>query len=621
MYAAQLAEPPPTLLDHLFEHAGVGLCLAAADGATLRANSEWLRSTSAGAANSCRARISRVPLEDGTTLLISRCAGASDLALVFGEGAVRHLLAGATPLGEAPPGPEPAAFTHGRDDTPRSVEAQFRALTEAMPQVVCALRRDGTPAYVNARWTSFSGLDLEASARAGWPAIVHPDDLAALRACWRRARNSGAPQELELRYRSAEGAYRWFLSRIAPIRSCAGEIVRWIGVGTDIDDRKRAEAERERLLASVQDADRRKNEFLGVLSHELRNPLAPIRNSLYLLERVPASSDQAIRARAVMARQVEHLSRLVDDLLDVTRISRGKVELQRGPVELDVLVRRTVEDHWAIFAGRGVELVAPPASAPLWIHADPTRVSQVVGNLLVNAAKFTDRGGRVTVRVAQEDGYAVVAVADTGVGIAEDVLPRVFEPFVQGDGTLDRRQGGLGLGLSLVKGLVEMHGGTVEARSDGPGRGAELSIRLPLLAEPPQPERRGPRSAPRTRSRRVLVVEDNVDAAHTLRDVLQLAGHDVEVVHDGVQGVARARESRPDVVVCDIGLPGKDGYEVARELRATPDLAGVLLVAVTGYALPEDQRRAAAAGFDAHLSKPVAPDDIQRVVAAERASA
>ncbi len=489
----------------------------------------------------------------------------------------------------------------------------LHALADAMPQIVCALAPDGTPEYVNAAWTAFSGLDLAASQKQGWLGVVHPGDVPALRETWRRARQSGKAEQVELRYRAADGGYRWFLSRLAPVQDDRRRVMRWIGAGIDIDDRKREEAEREQLLARLAEADRRKTEFLAVLSHELRNPLAPLRNAAWVVERAPAGGAQARAAIGVIGRQVEHLARLVDDLLDVTRIARGKVDLRRRKVDLAQLASRTVEDHRTLLAERGLalEVVAPPG--PVWVHADATRIAQVVGNLLANAAKFTDAGGRVSVSVAEEGGRAVVRVADTGIGIAPELLDRVFEPFVQADAPAGGGRGGLGLGLALVKGFVELHGGTVAARSAGRGRGAEFTIALPLkpLDEPQAPT---PVPAPRSPARKILVVEDNRDAAEMLRLVLELGGHEVEIASTAADGLARTRAFLPDVVLCDIGLPDRDGYELARQIRAIPELAGVRLVAVTGHALPEDQRRAAEAGFDAHLGKPVSPEEIERVI-------
>jgi PAS domain S-box-containing protein len=413
--------------------------------------------------------------------------------------------------------------------------------------------------------------------------------------------------------------WNWSLE---PVKDAAGQVQRvllsLLEVTGQVTARKAVEelaAERKRAEEALREADRRKTEFLGVLSHELRNPLAPVRNALWLLDRAEPGGEQASRSKQIIQRQVDHLSRIVDDLLDVTRITRGKIDLQKAHVDLAELVHRTVEDYKALFAARGVALVQHLGSLSLWLDADATRVSQAVGNLLQNAAKFTERGGRVEVAVTREPhGVALVRVRDDGMGIAPELLGRIFDPFTQGDDSLHRSRGGLGVGLSLVKSFVELHGGSVEARSGGPGRGAEFLIRLPVAPE--RPALRGPpRTAVTMPRRRVLVIEDNLDAAETLRDVLLTWDHEVEVANDGREGVEKARAFRPDVVLCDIGLPVMDGYEVARALRADPALASAFLVAVTGYALPEDQLRAAEAGFDRHLGKPVPMDDIEEVLA------
>jgi signal transduction histidine kinase/ActR/RegA family two-component response regulator len=371
--------------------------------------------------------------------------------------------------------------------------------------------------------------------------------------------------------------------------------------------------ELRRTEESLRDADRNKNEFLAVLSHELRNPLAPIQNSLHILERAAPGSSQAQRAHAVVARQVRHLTRLVEDLLDVTRISNGKVRLQRTRVELARLVRQAAEDNAALFADRGVELRVEVAAEPT-VEGDPARLAQILGNLLQNAAKFTPSGGRVLLALEAAGKAARLRVRDTGAGLAPDTLGRLFQPFMQADVTLARTDGGLGLGLALVKGLVELHGGTVRARSEGPGKGAEFVIELPRsdgVTTAPAVAAAAPR-----RRRRVLVIEDNVDAAESLRDALSLEGHDVEVAFLGVDGIERARAWGPDVVLCDIGLPDVAGHEVARALRGDPALRGTFLVALTGYALPDDQKRAREAGFDEHLAKPPTMGRLAELLAA-----
>jgi two-component system, chemotaxis family, CheB/CheR fusion protein len=415
---------------------------------------------------------------------------------------------------------------------------------------------------------------------------------------------------------------RTFLMRMNPYRTPANVIAGVVVSFIDVTLLKETEAalrhaveERKRAEQALRDADRRKDEFLAVLSHELRNPLAPIRSSLYVLEHASADVDATARAQQIISRQVAHLARLVDDLLDVTRIANGKLQVERRPVDLVDLARRTAEDHRSLFATRDVRLDVAIARAALWVEGDATRLAQIVGNLLQNSVKFTAAGDHVRLSVEADDGFAVLRVRDTGIGIDPAMIPRLFQPFSQADTTLNRRLGGLGLGLALVKGLVETHGGTIEVASGGKGEGAEFAVRLPLAAAPTDAQ-----AAPATtsRPRRILVIEDNLDAAESLQLALELEGHDVAVEHDGPHGIERARKIMPEVVLCDIGLPGMDGYAVAKELRREPGLRETILVALTGYALPEDQRRAADAGFDAHLTKPATIEGVEDVMASAR---
>jgi signal transduction histidine kinase len=370
-------------------------------------------------------------------------------------------------------------------------------------------------------------------------------------------------------------------------------------------------ANREAKLA--RESDQRKSDFLAVLSHELRNPLAPIHNALHILDRAAPGSDQGQRARDVIHRQIVHLSRLVDDLLDTTRIARGKVKLHRERFDLRDVVRGTSDDHRAIFEQRGVALRLELPAGPVWIDGDPTRVSQVLSNLLQNAAKFTRAAGSVSVAIHASEGRAALRVRDDGAGMEQGVLERVFEPFVQGPQGFARQPGGLGLGLALVKGLVELHGGSVAAHSGGAGTGSEFVVNLPLA--PPPSAAPSARSSPSAPPRLVLIIEDNVDAAETLAEVLALDGHHPRVAHDGTSGVALALELKPDVVLCDIGLPDIDGYEVARTLRSNGALPRTRLVALSGYAQPEDRQRARSAGFDAHLPKPPPLSELNAILA------
>jgi len=386
-----------------------------------------------------------------------------------------------------------------------------------------------------------------------------------------------------------------------------GQAIGAVTVWTDITDLIRTQQ-------ALRDADRRKDEFLAVLSHELRNPLAPIRNSLFILDRAVPGSEQARRAQAIIDRQVGHLTHLIDDLLDVTRIARNKIRLQCESLDLTDLVRRTIEDHRSLFEKNEVHLDVTLPAERIAVNADRTRLAQVVGNLLQNAAKFTGKGGRAQVSLAVDEtaGRAVIRVADTGVGISPELLARLFQPFAQADESMDRSKGGLGLGLALVKGLVELHGGEISVHSQGLGKGAEFVVRLPLdgVLDVKTPT---PVDSSR-RIRRVLIIEDQADAAQSLREALELCGHEVQVTDNGPAGLSRAREFRPEVVLCDIGLPGMDGYQVARVFRADESLKDIFLVALSGYALPEDLQRAAEAGFDRHLAKPPRLDQLEELL-------
>jgi signal transduction histidine kinase/CheY-like chemotaxis protein len=387
-----------------------------------------------------------------------------------------------------------------------------------------------------------------------------------------------------------------------------------LALQAEVAERQRVEAALTEANERLREADRRKNEFLAVLSHELRNPLAPIANSLYILDHAPPSGAQASRARQVIGRQAAQLSHLVNDLLDVTRITREKVQLQKERLELNEVVRCAVEDNRSSFEGAGVRLELAPAPRLLPVVADGARIAQVVGNLLQNAVKFAGEGGWTRVSVAAEGREAVVRVADGGVGMGRETLGRLFQPFMQADQTPDRSKGGLGIGLALVRGLVELHGGSVAAGSDGLGRGSEFVVRLPLDAGTVLEPTATPASSARVR-RRILVIEDNVDAADSLREALECGGHEVAVAYDGPEGLARARELEPEVVLCDIGLPGMNGFDVARALRADDRLKGTFLVALSGYALPEDLQRAAAAGFERHLAKPPRIEKVEALLA------
>src|SRR5690606_3955990 len=367
------------------------------------------------------------------------------------------------------------------------------------------------------------------------------------------------------------------------------------------DELKRHAEELRARSDMLAEADARKNEFLGVLAHELRNPLAAITNSLVIVRRTAPGGEQALRARAVIERQAQQLVRLIDDLLDVTRVSQGKIRIQRERLDLVDVVHTCIEDQRAALEASELELDLELPAHEVWVDGDRARLCQVLGNLLNNAIKFTDRGKRIQVALRpQPRGQVTLHVIDSGIGIDPAFLPQLFRPFNQAAVTREHANSRLGLGLALVKELVKLHGGSVEARSEGRGRGAEFIVRLPQRAPAPAPGE----AAPRGDARRILIVEDNEDVADTLQDLLALEGHEVEMASSGAQALERAWRLQPHVVLCDIGLPDMDGYEVARRLRADERLADVLLVALTGYTSTIDRQRATEAGFDYHLPKP-----------------
>lgn len=449
--------------------------------------------------------------------------------------------------------------------------------------------------------------------------LTHPDDRAADWESFSRMLRGEVPEYVaEKRYIRKDGKMIWVQVAAHVLLDEHGAPHHTFGIITDITPRKEAEAERERVLETLAARVASQDKFMAMLAHELRNPLAPIRNSCFILDRTERDSDHAKRARAVIERQVAHMAHLIDELLDVTRIVTGKIQLHPVAVDLSEIIEKTVADHQSSFAAAGIELALVMRVTHCWVNIDVVRIVQVLGNLLGNATKFTPRGGQtvVTVDVEEDRHEAVVSVRDNGPGIAPDLLPTLFEPFTQAPTTLDRSTGGLGLGLAVVKGLVEMHGGSVGVRSEGTGAGTEFTIRIPLLAETRKPAVGVvPEPPAPVRAARVLLIEDNADAAETLRLSLELSRHEVEVAEDGPTGIAKAHRFGPDVVVCDIGLPGMTGYDVARSMRTDSMLATVPLVALSGYASASDKAAAKAAGFDAHLAKPVSIRDLESILA------
>ena len=404
---------------------------------------------------------------------------------------------------------------------------------------------------------------------------------------------------------------------VSPILDGEGKVIGAAKIARDIGPQKRMEEELRRHAEELAEAHRQKDQFLAMLAHELRNPLAPLRTGVHILRQSQTPSDIRERTHDMMDRQLRHLSRLVDDLLDVSRIVRGKIQLRKERLDLRRLVRTVAEDRRPVLEQVGLTLLMDIPETPVCVIGDHTRLTQVLNNLLDNSVKFAKGRNIVTVRLRADGEHrqAVLSVRDEGIGIEPELLPRLFTPFLQADRSLDRSRGGLGLGLAMVKGLAELHGGSVEAFSEGAGRGAEFTIRLPLEQELPALSETPTGSQPSGQPLRILVVEDNRDAADSLRLLLHLMNHEARVAYTGPNGVAVAKEWRPDVVLCDIGLPGIDGYEVARQIRRLPGMAKALIVAITGYGQDPDVQRSKEAGIDHHFLKPIDPAQLKRLLA------
>ncbi len=405
---------------------------------------------------------------------------------------------------------------------------------------------------------------------------------------------------------------RWTaLAHASPLHDEAGKLIGAVNVLVDITQRKQMEE-------FLREADRRKSDFLATLAHELRNPLAPLRNGLHILRMADQDAAAVEEARLMMERQLGHMVRLIDDLLDLSRITNGKLELRKERIDLQAVVKDAVESARPQIEQAGQELRVLLPRKPIEVEADRTRLAQVFGNLLDNGAKYTERGGHIRLTLEQQGSDAVVTVADDGVGIPADVLPLIFDMFTQANGTLERSRGGLGIGLSLVRRFVEMHGGSVEACSAGPGKGSEFVVRLPVA--PPrarethaQPGAYEP--APRASQYRILVVDDNRDAAISASLLLKISGHETRTAHDGLEALEVAAAFRPDVVLLDLGLPKLNGYDVCSRIRAEPWGKTMLLIALSGWGQDQDKRRSKEAGFNFHLVKPVDPASLQKLLA------
>ena len=517
-------------------------------------------------------------------------------------------------------------FVQGHDVTEQyRAQEELRAFSDSIPALAWTALPSGEVERFNAQWFAYTGQSVERSIRTGWLEALHPEDRLKPLHAWRAARGKRQPWQVEYRIRSRAGEYRWFLARAVPQQNAEGRVLRWFGTTTDIDDAKRAQQ-------ALTEADRQKDEFLATLAHELRNPLAPIRTSAAALEAPQLSADGLATATRIIKRQVGHMSRLLDDLLDVSRITRRQLQLRKAPSDLHDVVSAALETARPLIDARHHRVHVAMAEGPILLTVDPVRLAQVVANLLTNAAKYTDPGGDIRIEAGCNEGVCRLMVDDSGIGIAAEALRSIFTMFAQEDAALERAEGGLGIGLALVKGLVELHGGTVEARSAGLGRGSAFIIEIPLPAAAPTvahgapmapvesvaatapPPAVGEGSRPRT----ILIAEDNADARESLAAWLRLLGHTVVVSRDGVEALELAERERPEVLVLDIGMPRMNGYDLARRLRERAWAADSVLVATTGWGQAEDRRRALDAGFDLHLTKPFDPDRLIAILASNR---
>jgi PAS domain S-box-containing protein len=556
----------------------------------------------------------------------------AEVQFVFDDGRVRHIFGNAVPL-------------RNSDGSVRGVIAAFADVTP-LKEADASLRRNQQILKLvhqigkigHWEWDSLTdenrwSPEIEAlyglppggfeGGYQGWAKLLHPDDLPRAEADVRRALQTGK-YFTEFRVIWPDGSVHWLEARANVFKDGHDKPVRIMGVNMDVTERKRVEEElrksqqelRQRI-EQLAEADRRKDEFLATLAHELRNPLAPLRNAVELLRRSGANPGLIEQARGVMGRQLDQMVRIVDDLLDVSRISQGKVQLRKERVELEVVVRSAVEGARPFIDAQGHQLTITLPPEAVWFDGDPTRLAQVISNLLNNAAKYTEKGGHIWLTAERRGSEAVLSVRDTGIGIAAEHLPQLFEMFSQIIPALERSQGGLGIGLSLVRGLVELHGGRVQARSDGIGRGSEFIVRLPVVDVPIRQQPEGPADdglPPGTRKWRILVVDDNRDAADSLAMMLQMMGHETCTAYDGLETVQAAATFRPQVVLLDIGLPKMNGYEVARHIRQQPWGEGLALIALTGWGQEEDKRRALDAGFDHHLTKPVGATALEKLL-------
>jgi two-component system CheB/CheR fusion protein len=472
--------------------------------------------------------------------------------------------------------------------------------------------RQGNTTHASESFLKLLGCTQSDLGAGAWQRFVHPEDVARIEDAWTESRRDGSKWDCEFRVRGVDRRWHAILGRAVPLRDEHGEVCGWAGINLDIGRLKQVENE-------LRELDQRKNEFLATLAHELRNPLAPLRNGVEVLRIAKDKPAMAEKARAMMERQLQQMVRLVDDLLDVSRVSRGKIELRRDNIELSAVLRNAIETSQPLMLERGHDLIARIPPEKIVVYADMTRLSQVFWNLLNNAAKYTEAGGIIEIDVAMQEGAVCVTVRDNGIGIPGDMLSRVFDIFTQVDRSLEKSQGGLGIGLSIARRLVEMHGGAIQATSAGHGHGSAFTVTLPAAVVPRQAQipcgAAAPAGIANMACKRILIADDNADSASTLSIMLEMLGNEVRVAHDGEEAVRVAHEFRPHAILLDIGMPKLNGYDACMRLRQSPETAGAFVVALTGWGQEEDKMRSHEAGFDRHLVKPVEPAMLETLIA------
>lgn len=495
-----------------------------------------------------------------------------------------------------------------RDITERKqAERRFRLMADAAPVLIRTADVDRNCNWFNKQWLAFTGRSMDQEIGDGWTNNLHPDDAQQCLEAYRSSFDARQQFLMEYRLRRHDGEYHWMLDRGLPLYGHNDRFIGYIGCCVDINDRKQAEE-------ALREADRRKDDFLATLAHELRNPLAPISHSLEILKQAEQHPELINQSRAAIERQMTHMVRLVDDLLNISRISQDKLTLRTSQTELSAIVRQAVETSQPLMNEFDHKLHTELPEQPVYLQADPVRLAQVLSNLLNNACKYTPHGGNISLIAQCSEAEVRITVKDNGVGLASEQLDVIFDMFSQIKAVLPHSNGGLGIGLTLAKRLVEMHGGHISAHSDGLGCGSEFVVCLPALASA---EVRPPKSRPEqthAQKQRILIVDDNVDSAHTLATLLRLSGHNVQLAYDGETAVKIAKGFRPHLLLLDIGLPGIDGYETCRQIRRQSWGNAVTVAALTGWGQEEDRRKSREAGFDIHLVKPVRFADVHKLL-------